>query len=595
MADGPAPQYVTAGGNTEGAKAVILIGEDGNFYSATGGGGGGGGDASAANQVITNAKLDTLHADIATTLVGFVDDLEASVDNLALETSVDGLEALITATNTKLDTIHGDFTGLALNTSVDGIEGLLTTQSGFLDGLETLIGSSNTKLDTLHTDLTGLALNTSVDGIEGLIGTTNTTLTTIDGRVDTLEAIIGATNETAAATDTTTSGLNGLIKRLNQHETTTDAFLDGLEGLIGTTNTNTTGLALNTSVDGLEGFTDGLEALITSTNGFVDGLEALIGTTNINTTGLALNTSVDGLEGSVDGLESQTGIVTETAPASDTASSGLNGRLQRVAQRITTLLAVFPTTLDMNSGVKSASTQRVTLATDQVQLTNALKVDGSAVTQPVSGTVSANATLSAETTKVIGTINVAAAQSIAATQSGTWTVQPGNTANTTAWKVDGSAVTQPVSIASATGGDQSADGLATSLVGLNGRSFPYKFNGTTWDREFSCQNTAVITVAAATTVQIVALAAAKRIYVCSFVISTSNTTSSTGNIFKTGTGSLCATGITSLTGSMHMGPIGHIELSAPTGSILFKGAAASALCLTNGTNGVDGFLTYAQF
>lgn len=49
-----------------------------------------------------------------------------------------------------------------------------------------------------------------------------------------------------------------------------------------------------------------------------------------------------------------------------------------------------------------------------------LKVDGSASTQPISGTV-------------------------AATQSGTWTVQPGNTANTTAWKVDGSAVTQPVS------------------------------------------------------------------------------------------------------------------------------------------------------
>lgn len=37
---------------------------------------------------------------------------------------------------------------------------------------------------------------------------------------------------------------------------------------------------------------------------------------------------------------------------------------------------------------------------------------------------------------------------ILAVQQGTWTVQPGNTANTTAWKVDGSAVTQPVSIAS---------------------------------------------------------------------------------------------------------------------------------------------------
>lgn len=34
--------------------------------------------------------------------------------------------------------------------------------------------------------------------------------------------------------------------------------------------------------------------------------------------------------------------------------------------------------------------------------------------------------------------------SIAATQSGTWTVQPGNTANTTAWKVDASSVAVPV-------------------------------------------------------------------------------------------------------------------------------------------------------
>lgn len=41
-------------------------------------------------------------------------------------------------------------------------------------------------------------------------------------------------------------------------------------------------------------------------------------------------------------------------------------------------------------------------------------------TQPISGTVTAN-------------------------QGGIWTVQPGNTVNTTAWKIDGSAVTQPVS------------------------------------------------------------------------------------------------------------------------------------------------------
>lgn len=39
------------------------------------------------------------------------------------------------------------------------------------------------------------------------------------------------------------------------------------------------------------------------------------------------------------------GALTETAPASDTASSGLNGRLQRIAQRLTSLIAATPASL----------------------------------------------------------------------------------------------------------------------------------------------------------------------------------------------------------------------------------------------------------
>jgi len=46
-----------------------------------------------------------------------------------------------------------------------------------------------------------------------------------------------------------------------------------------------------------------------------------------------------------------TGAVNETAPASDTASSGLNGRLQRIAQRLTSLIALLPSSL----GIKTAS------------------------------------------------------------------------------------------------------------------------------------------------------------------------------------------------------------------------------------------------
>ncbi len=53
----------------------------------------------------------------------------------------------------------------------------------------------------------------------------------------------------------------------------------------------------------------------------------------------------------------------------------------------------------------------------------ALRVDGSGSTQPVSGTVTANA----------GTGTFAVSGTVAATQSGAWTVQPGNTANTTPW------------------------------------------------------------------------------------------------------------------------------------------------------------------
>lgn len=115
---------------------------------------------------------------------------------------------------------------------------------------------------------------------------------------------------------------------------------------------------------------------------------------------------------------------------------------------------------------------------------------------PVSGTITANAgtgnftVVQATAANLNATISIAAAQTLATvttvsavtaitnalptgsnvigavTQSGTWTVQPGNTANTTPWlttinqggnsatvtagnalKVDGSAVTQPVSIA----------------------------------------------------------------------------------------------------------------------------------------------------
>lgn len=56
------------------------------------------------------------------------------------------------------------------------------------------------------------------------------------------------------------------------------------------------------------------------------------------------------------------GAVTETAPATDTASSALNGRLQRIAQRITSLIAILPTALGQGT---MATSFKVVLPSDQ--------------------------------------------------------------------------------------------------------------------------------------------------------------------------------------------------------------------------------------
>lgn len=98
---------------------------------------------------------------------------------------------------------------------------------------------------------------------------------------------------------------------------------------------------------------------------------------------------------------------------------------------------------------------------------NGLVVDGSGVTQPISGSVSVSNFPA--TQPVSGTV--------AATQSGTWTVQPGNTANTTAWKVDGSAVTQPVS------GPLTNAQLRAAVVPVDGSSVTQPVSGPLTDTQ----------------------------------------------------------------------------------------------------------------
>lgn len=79
------------------------------------------------------------------------------------------------------------------------------------------------------------------------------------------------------------------------------------------------------------------------------------------------------------------GAVTETAPATDTASSGLNGRLQRIAQRLTSLIALLPASLGQKTMANSLA---VTLASDQ----SAFPVTSTRVLSPTMGQLTAAVT-----------------------------------------------------------------------------------------------------------------------------------------------------------------------------------------------------------
>ena len=144
-------------------------------------------------------------------------------------------------------------------------------------------------------------------------------------------------------------------------------------------------------------------------------------------------------------------------------------------------------------------------------------------------------------------------------QSGTWTVQPGNTANTTAWLVR----------------------MDESKHACNDQS----------------QVTSVaISTASSGNVQLVAISGSTIVYVCGFDVTAAADVSVQ---FVSGTGSACATGETDKTGVYQLtaaSGAGLRGLARPNGGApQFKGAAGEAMCIElSGAVQVDGLLTYVQ-
>lgn len=225
----------------------------------------------------------------------------------------------------------------------------------------------------------------------------------------------GSLTEAAPASDTASSGLNGRLQRIAQRissliTTMGSPFQAG--GSIGNTSfgaTQATASSLNAQVQGpgasgaaksgnpvqVGGVFNTTQPTVTTgqtveaqatARGELMIAKGVSGFSIDNTgftanAGTNLNTSALALDATLSTTNTEIGIVTEAAPASDTASSGLNGRLQRIAQRITSLIALFPTSLGQGT---MATSMKVVLPSDQSSIPVTL------TSTTITGTVSEN-------------------------------------------------------------------------------------------------------------------------------------------------------------------------------------------------------------
>jgi hypothetical protein len=224
-----------------------------------------------------------------------------------------------------------------------------------------------------------------------------------------------------------------------------------------------------------------------------------------------------------------------------------------------------------------------------VSAAGAVKVDGSAVTQTVSGTVTANAGTNLNTSTLATSAN-----QTNATQKSQLVDGSGNVATTQ--QANGHVAVDTV-INDASG--NRLNGLTVGTFGLPSANVVSVQNNDPCS--YAAKSSAPISVTSATTTSLVAVSGATVVYVCgiSFTIAPSATSADTA-LFEYGTGATC-TSPTSLTGTYGNG---DLTTAAPVvainhgggGQTIFKSAASAGVCiLTAGTTvNIQGVLNYVQ-
>ncbi len=296
-------------------------------------------DKAVLDLVATAAKQDTGNASVAsidTKLTSQATAAKQDTGNTSLASIDTKLTGNATAANqatqiTSLASIDTKLTGNATGTKQDtgnaslaSIDTKLSSQATAANQATqiTALGTGNTSLASIDTKLTGNATAANQ-------ATQITSLASVDTKL--------SSQATAAKQDTGNTSLGSIDTKLSSQATaakqdtiitslaTIDGHVDGLEALAAGTNTLLTAIAGGLATNGQAVMASSKPVTIASDQSPV---AFKIDQTSVGTTDSVTVKASAGI-----------GSLTETAPASDTASAGLNGRLQRVAQNLSSLLA----------------------------------------------------------------------------------------------------------------------------------------------------------------------------------------------------------------------------------------------------------------
>ncbi len=355
---------VTALGAVTGSATVSVL-----TSSATAGGvaniSGGAGDASAANQVAGNASLTSI--DGKTPTLG-----TQSIANSRSVTPATSSTWAATQSGTWSTRLQ-DGSGNAVTSAARGSERALTVQ--LVDGSGTQITSFGGSGGTASNFGSATPATGTAAGFSDGTNMQAARVADVDSGAGTQYALVvsprlsasGGAIEFAANSGAASAGTLRVVAATDSPEV---AGIGGVSDAAAT--------------QGSTGSVSAKLRTVTSQLNSIDaGIPAALGATTMSAA-MPVTIATD---------DARIGIVTETAPASDTASSGLNGRLQRIAQNLTTLNASVNADPNYTQAPGSAAPSRALamgarsganlVAVSQANATAAINVSTATTTQLV--------------------------------------------------------------------------------------------------------------------------------------------------------------------------------------------------------------------